>query len=1074
MPVDEGKAKMAGRKRKRVLWFSAGLALILMVFGAIAFKMILPRLIERYILAELRSAGIERADLDVRLIDWNHAVFTNLRVGEEGDLRIAEVTAQYSLPDLLQGRLKRITVSGLRMHIHVDANGASFGTLDNLLRSTQDGGTVPLVFPAAVIEIRTSQLDVTTPFGASTVTVSAKLRLANSGAIQVAAELGFWSSNASLSTEAVLRVEPDGRLEGSVQISRATLALAALDAGTISGELTFKSFGYEMERLQGRISFGELKLPLASFRKTGLEFELVGNRLTAKGVMISSDDQAKIEFVGKVDDIFASAPSITLRGEVEARAASVRQQALSLPHSVKGHGRVGIILKGTLPDLRRLTVLRGGFGKLDAVALNGTVDLNLSDASLPRSFTGLSVAGHLKVELSGNLLTIGSAKGIHLKAERLDPVFLTRWAEAAEFRRNLKGPLSLWIGGGTRTPFILQARVGRNSVAVRMSGRTLLTVVNGLRLKSEVNATAELFSDGKLKRFDIPYLGIVLTNWRQATGTVVVKVRDVRLAGTPERFSGRFSAELSADDVRFSRLAIQEAYLVFGGDLVFRKKRMIVRPQRGGLVRVAGVQWEESAITFGPLNLLINPVNGSRFEVDFGKADGPVLRYLVTLVPSPVKVDVLLPRDQRLSMLAKVPRVRLDGEVLWSRGDYQAAVVATRGSLEVPSHAIALRGVDVKLRLNPSSPGERVSASLNVSRILHLEDPPYVRPLRLKAEIKRHEDRLLFSGQINELSGKLALDFDGAQDLAGGGGNVNLRLHQLRFTPKVDQPQDLFPALRDSIAWASGKVALEGKITWAGQKLTSKVKLLIEELSLRTDQLVLNRVNSKVRFDSLRPLSTPPGQLVAIAMIDVGFPLTHGVISFHIEPEGRLVIERTEWRLAGGKIRAEGVSIDPRSAQHKFVLEIEGVNLQKLVALAKVEGLTVIGRLTGDIAVLIKEGALIIREGLLEATPEGGTVRYDPSEVPSALRHGGEKTQLMLSALENFQYKTLRIKLNRRSDGNTKVSLHLRGSNPDFFKGRPVELNLNLSGQLDQMLQRGLKGYKIPETIIRQFQKFGR
>jgi len=203
-------------------------------------------------------------------------------------------------------------------------------------------------------------------------------------------------------------------------------------------------------------------------------------------------------------------------------------------------------------------------------------------------------------------------------------------------------------------------------------------------------------------------------------------------------------------------------------------------------------------------------------------------------------------------------------------------------------------------------------------------------------------------------------------------------------------------------------------------------------------------------------------------------PLTDGVVSFHIEPEGILVIERTEWGLAGGKIRAEGVSIDSRSTRYKFVLEVEGVDLQRLAALAKVEGLTVTGKLSGDIPVLIEEGSLIIREGLLETTLKGGMVRYNPSEIPSALRYGGERTQLVLSALENFQYKTLRIKLDRRSDGNATVSLQLRGSNPDFFKGRPVDLNLNLSGLLDQILQRGLNVYKIPETIIKRLQKFDR
>ena len=75
-------------------------------------------------------------------------------------------------------------------------------------------------------------------------------------------------------------------------------------------------------------------------------------------------------------------------------------------------------------------------------------------------------------------------------------------------------------------------------------------------------------------------------------------------------------------------------------------------------------------------------------------------------------------------------------------------MTATGAALEVPSLAIALRGADVKLHLGASPREEGTFASLKVSQILHLEDPPYVKPLRLKAEIERREGQLLFSGQI--------------------------------------------------------------------------------------------------------------------------------------------------------------------------------------------------------------------------------------------------------------------------------------------------------------------------------------
>jgi hypothetical protein len=43
--------------------------------------------------------------------------------------------------------------------------------------------------------------------------------------------------------------------------------------------------------------------------------------------------------------------------------------------------------------------------------------------------------------------------------------------------------------------------------------------------------------------------------------------------------------------------------------------------------------------------------------------------------------------------------------------------------------------------------------------------------------------------------------------------------------------------------------------------------------------------------------------------------------------------------------------------------------------------------------------------------------------------------------------------------------MQVKGRNPDFYGGHPVEFNLNVSGKLDQILNRGLAGYRIPDTI---------
>ena len=60
----------------------------------------------------------------------------------------------------------------------------------------------------------------------------------------------------------------------------------------------------------------------------------------------------------------------------------------------------------------------------------------------------------------------------------------------------------------------------------------------------------------------------------------------------------------------------------------------------------------------------------------------------------------------------------------------------------------------------------------------------------------------------------------------------------------------------------------------------------------------------------------------------------------------------------------------------------------------------------------------------------------------------------------------------RQAGGEMTVTMHVSGSNPDFYDGYPVEFNLNVSGALDRVLRDSLAGYRIPETIQERLNEF--
>jgi hypothetical protein len=80
---------------------------------------------------------------------------------------------------------------------------------------------------------------------------------------------------------------------------------------------------------------------------------------------------------------------------------------------------------------------------------------------------------------------------------------------------------------------------------------------------------------------------------------------------------------------------------------------------------------------------------------------------------------------------------------------------------------------------------------------------------------------------------------------------------------------------------------------------------------------------------------------------------------------------------------------------------------------------------------------------------------------------------MALRALSNFQYSDLTLTMSRESGGDTVVLMQVKGRNPDFYGGYPVEFNLNISGKLDQILDRSLAGYRIPENIRKSLGQFG-
>ena len=56
--------------------------------------------------------------------------------------------------------------------------------------------------------------------------------------------------------------------------------------------------------------------------------------------------------------------------------------------------------------------------------------------------------------------------------------------------------------------------------------------------------------------------------------------------------------------------------------------------------------------------------------------------------------------------------------------------------------------------------------------------------------------------------------------------------------------------------------------------------------------------------------------------------------------------------------------------------------------------------------------------------------------------------------------------------GEVNVAIQLGGFNPNFQRGRRVELNLNVEARLADLLRAGLVAYRVPEVILKRLEGF--
>jgi len=443
----------------------------------------------------------------------------------------------------------------------------------------------------------------------------------------------------------------------------------------------------------------------------------------------------------------------------------------------------------------------------------------------------------------------------------------------------------------------------------------------------------------------------------------------------------------------------------------------------------------------------------------------------ITLEPVRFSPDGLQP--EQLSALAALPNkldLTIGGEASINWQDKRPEIT---GSLSLKDARFALPDA---LTRDITLSGDAFFEYLAFSEKLNLHSPalslrhtgqnPLFTPLTLNTHVKLLEKQLSFDSAVFNSTAQpiKLLQAKGRIDITRRNGEAHLNIPGLGFTQNGFQPKDLSPIL-SILEQVSGDVKAQASLRLKQGDISASGHLDLDDVSLSTDTLLLEGLNTSFAFASLWPPRSEPEQTITLDRLSSGLSLGKPEIRISINQD-QITLHQFQAQAIDGQVRVENVQIDPTAARHDVRLQLEQINLKKLFDLIALDGLSGTGKVSGTIPLSIEGQTIRVHDGLLESE-RPGTLWFRSQKARDALAGAGEQVDLLLKVLSNFHYNHLSLRLNQQAGGTAVVHLKIKGKNPDVKDGRPFHLNINLEGNLDRLLAGVLEGYRLSDRAIR-------
>lgn len=329
--------------------------------------------------------------------------------------------------------------------------------------------------------------------------------------------------------------------------------------------------------------------------------------------------------------------------------------------------------------------------------------------------------------------------------------------------------------------------------------------------------------------------------------------------------------------------------------------------------------------------------------------------------------------------------------------------------------------------------------------------------MTLNAQYDANPQQIEFKQVLDAVDKAVELEAAGHYQISDGTIQAKFSLQPVSFTTSGFVLSQLLDNWSYPFDVNSGQLHLNGKLTWQ-KKLRMEGRLQLDKLGGRYKDIAFAGLSSDLAFAKDEGFRTIRDAWLKVDLVEPGFPVEKLNADFALLARPNALLPAVDLKkfhagLLGGKVKLTPFIFDMQGDNNAFVVQLEQLGLNEIMALEKQQGLAGTGILDGEIPIAYSSKGLLVKQGHLTARPPGGVIRFTPDERVAAMAQSNTSVEMVVKVLKNFEYQVLNMKSDYQRGGDLLLRIQLQGKNPDWQNGLPVRLNLNLQENIPALLR---------------------